>query len=73
MKLVECVPNFSEGRDAAVLDSIADAVRSVDGAALLDMDPGEATNRTVVTIVGPPRPSPRPRSAPSNAPPSGST
>lgn len=54
MKLVECVPNFSEGRDAAVLDSIADAVRSVDGAALLDMDPGEATNRTVVTIVGPP-------------------
>ncbi|MEO1698757.1 MAG: glutamate formimidoyltransferase [Planctomycetota bacterium] len=55
-KLIECVPNFSEGRDQAVLDAIADAVRSVDGATLLDVDPGKATNRTVFTFVGEPEP-----------------
>ena len=52
MKLVECVPNFSEGRDKRLLEAIANAVRSVDGVDLLDMDPGEATNRTVFTFVG---------------------
>lgn len=54
MKIVECVPNFSEGRDQAVLDAIAAAIRAVDGASLLDVDPGAATNRTVFTIVGDP-------------------
>lgn len=52
--LIECVPNFSEGRDQSVLDAIADAVRSVDGVTLLDVDPGKATNRTVFTFVGHP-------------------
>ena len=54
MPLVECVPNFSEGRDRAVIDTIARAVSGVEGAVLLDVDPGEATNRTVVTFVGEP-------------------
>ena len=54
MKLVECVPNFSEGRDRAVIDAIARAIESVDGVRLLDVDPGVATNRTVVTFVGTP-------------------
>jgi glutamate formiminotransferase/formiminotetrahydrofolate cyclodeaminase len=54
MRLVECVPNFSEGRDQKVLDAIADAIRSVEGIDLLDIDPGKATNRTVMTFVGPP-------------------
>ncbi|MFH1808458.1 MAG: glutamate formimidoyltransferase [Pseudomonadota bacterium] len=54
MKLVECVPNFSEGRDRAVIDAIAAAITSVDGAALLDVDPGAAAHRTVVTFVAPP-------------------
>ena len=53
-KIVECVPNFSEGSDQVVLDKIADAIKSVEGAKLLDVDPGAATNRTVVTIVGTP-------------------
>ncbi len=52
--LVECVPNFSEGRDPAVLARITDAIAAVDGVTLLDVDPGRATNRTVVTFVGPP-------------------
>jgi glutamate formiminotransferase/formiminotetrahydrofolate cyclodeaminase len=52
--LVECVPNFSEGRDRAVLDAIAAAITSVDGVTLLDVDPGASTNRTVVTFVGSP-------------------
>jgi glutamate formiminotransferase/formiminotetrahydrofolate cyclodeaminase len=55
MSLVECVPNFSEGRDRGVLDAIASAVRGVDGVELLDVDPGAATNRTVFTFVGPPQ------------------
>ncbi len=53
-RLIECVPNFSEGRDPAVLDHIAAAIRTVDGVALLDVDPGAATHRTVFTFVGPP-------------------
>lgn len=51
---MECVPNFSEGRDLAVIESIANAIRSVDGVKLLDVDPGKATNRTVMTLVGEP-------------------
>ena len=54
MKLVECVPNFSEGRDKKVIEAIADAVRQTPGAVLLDVDPGEATNRTVYTFAGSP-------------------
>ena len=54
MKLVECVPNFSEGRDQAVIDGIADAIRSCEGVTLLDVDPGAATNRTVMTFIGSP-------------------
>lgn len=53
-RLVECVPNFSEGRNRAVIDAIADAVRSVADVKLLDVDPGADTNRTVYTFVGPP-------------------
>ena len=54
MKLVECVPNFSEGRDLSVIDAISSAIAGVDGVELLDVDPGAATNRTVVTFVGSP-------------------
>lgn len=54
MKLIECVPNFSEGRDRAVIDAIAASIASTPGAVLLDVDPGAATNRTVVTFVGEP-------------------
>lgn len=53
-KLVECVPNFSEGRDKAVLDAIAKAVQAVPGVTLLDVDPGADTHRTVFTFVGAP-------------------
>jgi len=53
-KLIECVPNFSEGRDQNVIREITDAIRSVDGVSLLDVDPGASTNRTVVTFVGSP-------------------
>ncbi|MFW6309661.1 MAG: glutamate formimidoyltransferase [Prolixibacteraceae bacterium] len=53
-KLIECVPNFSEGRDLDIIKQITDAVESVGGAKLLDVDPGKATNRTVVTFVGEP-------------------
>jgi glutamate formiminotransferase/formiminotetrahydrofolate cyclodeaminase len=52
--LVECVPNFSEGRDPAAIRHITEAIESVEGVALLDVDPGDATNRTVVTFVGSP-------------------
>ena len=52
--LVECVPNFSEGRSQASLDAIADAIRSVEGVTLLNVDPGRAANRAVMTFVGPP-------------------
>ncbi|MCF8352495.1 MAG: glutamate formimidoyltransferase, partial [Bacteroidales bacterium] len=53
-KLVECVPNFSEGRDMNVIKQITDEIESVEGVKLLDVDPGKATNRTVVTFVGHP-------------------
>ena len=53
-KLVECVPNFSEGRDRAVIDAIAEAIRKAPGCTLLDVDPGASTNRTVYTFVGAP-------------------
>jgi len=54
MKLIECVPNFSEGRDRAVIDAITREISETPGAVLLDVDPGQATNRTVVTLIGPP-------------------
>ena len=54
MKLIECVPNFSEGRDRAVIDAITAEISGTPGAMLLDVDPGAATNRTVVTFIGPP-------------------
>ena len=54
MPIVECVPNFSEGRDQSVIDQITQAIAGVEGATLLDVDPGLATNRTVVTFVGEP-------------------
>ena len=53
-RLIECVPNFSEGRDLTVIKQITDAIKSVEGVKLLDVDPGKATNRTVVTFVGEP-------------------
>ncbi|MCK5879506.1 MAG: glutamate formimidoyltransferase [Holophagae bacterium] len=53
-QIVECVPNFSEGRDQGILDQISEAVRSVDNVQLLDVDPGADTNRTVFTFVGEP-------------------
>jgi len=53
-KIVECVPNFSEGRDRAVIKQITDQIESVRGIQLLDVDPGESTNRTVVTYIGEP-------------------
>jgi len=52
--VVECVPNFSEGRNAAVIKEITDAIEAVSGVRLLDVDPGANTNRTVVTFVGSP-------------------
>jgi len=54
MKLMECVPNFSEGRDTKVLDAIANVIRSVNNVTLLDVDPGADTNRTVFTLAGAP-------------------
>lgn len=54
MKLIECVPNFSEGKDKGKIQEIANAIKSVEGVNLLDIDPGEATNRTVYTFVGTP-------------------
>lgn len=53
-QLIECVPNFSEGRDERIIQQIAEAIRSVDGVKLLNVDPGKATNRTVMTMVGEP-------------------
>lgn len=52
--IIECVPNFSEGRNLQTIKSITDAIESVEGIRLLDVDPGKATNRTVVTFVGSP-------------------
>ena len=53
-RIVECVPNFSEGRDKDVIRQITDVIEQTEGVKLLDVDPGEATNRTVVTFVGEP-------------------
>ncbi len=55
-RLLECVPNFSEGRDPAIIARITDRIAAVDGVRLLNVDPGRATNRTVVTFVGEPEP-----------------
>lgn len=54
-KIVECVPNFSEGRNRETIDAIARAIRETDGCTLLDVDPGASTNRTVYTFVGDPQ------------------
>ena len=53
-KIVECVPNFSEGRDQNIINAIADSIRDTAGCTLLDVDPGKSTNRTVYTFVGSP-------------------
>lgn len=53
-RLIECVPNFSEGRDLNIIRQITEQIEAVEGVKLLDVDPGKATNRTVVTFVGPP-------------------
>ena len=53
-KLVECVPNISEGRDQGVIDAVTAVIGEVDGVHLLDVDPGADTNRTVITFIGPP-------------------
>ncbi len=54
-QLIECVPNFSEGRDMSIIKQITDEIESVEGVLLLNVDPGKATNRTVVTFVGEPQ------------------
>jgi glutamate formiminotransferase/formiminotetrahydrofolate cyclodeaminase len=53
-RVIECVPNFSEGRDLAVIEQITSQIETVEGVRLLDVDPGKATNRTVVTMAGEP-------------------
>ncbi len=53
-KIIECVPNFSEGRNSDTIEAIAEAIRRTDGCTLLDVDPGASTNRTVYTFVGDP-------------------
>ncbi len=53
-KLIECVPNFSEGRDMNIINQITAEIEKIDGVKLVDVDPGQATNRTVVTMVGTP-------------------
>lgn len=55
VQIVECVPNFSEGRNREIIDAIAKAIASTDGCSLLDVDPGPSTNRTVYTFVGSPQ------------------
>ena len=55
-KLIECVPNFSEGNDMHIINQITDAMKTVEGISVIDVDPGKATNRTVVTMVGEPEP-----------------
>ena len=56
MPLIECVPNFSEGVNLEIIEQITREIESVEGVKLLDVDPGKATNRTVVTFVGEPQP-----------------
>lgn len=53
-KIVECVPNFSEGRNQEIIEAIAESIRKTEGCTLLDVDPGKSTNRTVYTFVGSP-------------------
>jgi glutamate formiminotransferase/formiminotetrahydrofolate cyclodeaminase len=53
-QLIECVPNISEGRDANIIKQVTDVVETVEGVRLIDVDPGKATNRTVITFVGSP-------------------
>ena len=53
-QIIECVPNFSNGRDKFVIDNITNQIKLVEGVKLLSVEPGEATNRTVVTFVGEP-------------------
>ena len=53
-KIVECVPNFSEGRNKSIIDAIANSIKSVNGVTLVDVDPGKSTNRTVYTFFGDP-------------------
>lgn len=53
-KLIECVPNISEGRDRGIIDAVTAVIGEVEGARLLDVDPGADTNRTVITFIGPP-------------------
>ena len=55
-RIIECVPNYSEGHDKGIIDQIVAAIAAVEGVKVLDVDPGEATNRTVVTFVGEPEP-----------------
>jgi glutamate formiminotransferase/formiminotetrahydrofolate cyclodeaminase len=55
-RIIECVPNFSEGRNMDIIKQITDVIESVDGVKLIDVDPGKATNRTVVTFIGEPEP-----------------
>ncbi len=54
-QLIECVPNFSEGNDMHKIKQITDTIEAIEGVKLLDVDPGKATNRTVVTFVGNPK------------------
>ena len=51
-QLIECVPNFSEGNDMNIINQITALIETVEGVRLLNVDPGKATNRTVVTMVG---------------------
>ena len=53
-QIIECVPNISEGRDIEKITTIANILKTVDGIRLLDIDPGKATNRTVITFLGEP-------------------
>jgi glutamate formiminotransferase / formiminotetrahydrofolate cyclodeaminase len=53
-RIIECVPNFSEGRNMEIIKQITDVIETIDGVKLIDVDPGKATNRTVVTFVGTP-------------------
>ena len=54
MKIVECVPNFSEGKDLSIIKQITNEIENISGTMLLDVDPGAETNRTVVTFIGTP-------------------
>ena len=53
-RIIECVPNFSEGRDLSIIKAIENSISVVEGAKLLNVDPGNSTNRTVITFAGEP-------------------